>query len=625
MTGPPLADRWEQNENTTDMRNTHTIALVATLMLATQQGKGQALIGNTKQLTTEHGVVRSDGRAQRSDAITLWTENFEEGLNGWTVETPYGEVGWSLTSTGNTGGYTPGPLEGTSGYPGGQWIVADSDADGTAGAPENTTITSPPILGYGSMHYMMLRFEQSFRQLNDDQTLAKVSGDGGANWTTYPVNGNVPGNQSTPGAPVAEVVTLNISNALLNGSDDIRIRFEWISDEGFTYSWQVDEVSLLAAQTNDLALIGLDGEEHATGTGYYGMPCSIYPLGETHELSFKGDVSNNGGAAQTNVYLRVDVSGPDNYTATYTTAPMDLEPAEVDSFFLTDIELPDVVGDYQFVFSVVQDEPEDDMADNTIERWVRVDPQVFGRDEGQLESARDNNGSDYELGNRFWVSGYGRMLQGVDVALGPGTEEGAYITALVYDGAFDYLASSDLHTVAASEINAYHGNTFINLPLLQPLELESEEMYFVCVLVQTDNGNVFTGISGTSEPQTSMIRTNNSSVWYYTTSTPMVRMRLEGEVGLGTEASASFGLHAFPTPFDEQATVTFQAAGADETRWELRDATGRVARSGNMGRLSAGEQRLMVDGQGLETGLYTLMLEQGGVRSTVKLVHQARR
>ena len=606
------------------MRNAHTNLLLAATLLPVQKGTAQNPDANAKLPFTAPVAHTGAAPAERSDALTLWTENFESGLNGWTVETPYGDVGWGLTSTGNTEGFTPGPLEGTSGYPGGQWVVVDSDADGTAGAPENMHITSPPILGYGALPFMMLRFEQSFRQLNDDQTLVKVSGNGGATWFTYPVNQDVAGKQSTPGGPNAQVVSLNISDALAEGSDDIRLRFEWISDQSFTYSWQVDEVSVLAAETNDLALLALAGEEHASGTGYYGIPCTVYPVGETHKLGFMGDVINNGGTAQTNVRMRLEVSGPDGYAITLTSASVNLAPAAVDSLFLTDIELPDVIGDYHFVFSVIQDEPEDNEVDNTVERWVRVDAQHFARDMGQLAGTRDNEGLDYESGNRFWILGYGRMLQGVDVALGPGTEVGALINAMVYEGSTD-VGSSDLYAVTPADINGYGGSNFVNLPLLEPLELESERLYLVSILLQTDYGNAFIGISGTSEPQASLIRPYNTETWYYTTSTPMVRMRLVGMVGMADEQHPNFGLHAFPTPFDEQAIVTFNGGSADGTRWELRDATGRLALTGNTGILPPGEHRILLDGGALESGMYTMTLETGGVRSTVKLVRQARR
>ncbi|MBL0043932.1 MAG: hypothetical protein IPP33_05815 [Flavobacteriales bacterium] len=36
-----------------------------------------------------------------------------------------------------------------------------------------------PILGFDTIPFVLLSFEQSFRQLNDDRTLVGVSGSGG--------------------------------------------------------------------------------------------------------------------------------------------------------------------------------------------------------------------------------------------------------------------------------------------------------------------------------------------------------------------------------------------------------------------------------------------------------------
>ena len=81
------------------MRNTHTIVLLATpLLLAAQQGTIQAPVLNHKApLATgeRHDATISN---ERSDALTLWTEDFENGLGAWTVETPYGNVAWEWTS-----------------------------------------------------------------------------------------------------------------------------------------------------------------------------------------------------------------------------------------------------------------------------------------------------------------------------------------------------------------------------------------------------------------------------------------------------------------------------------------------------------------------------------------------
>ena len=553
------------------------------------------------------------------------TENFENGLNGWTVETQAGDVSWELTSTGNDAGYTPGPLEGTSGFPGGHWIQADSDAHGTAGTPENTTITSPPLLGFEGTHYMMLRFEQSFRQLNDDQTLVHVSGDGGEHWVTYPVNQDLPGNQMTPGAPEAQTVLMNISAALTPLSNDIRIRFEWISNEGYTYSWQVDEISLLSVPHDNLTMLDLIGEEHAAGTGYYGTPCTSYPLGEMRTLNYQAVIGNNGSLAQTNVRLRAEVTGPDGLTSTHFSPAISLAPAAQDTLLLQGIQPQDMIGDYHYVFTVLQDQEDAEPQDNVKEFTIRVDQEVFARDEGQVDNSRDNGGEGYELGNRFWVQGYDRTLEGVDVAVGPGTEPGALITAIVYEGLNSYVGSSDLYTISASDINVYGGTHFIHLPLLIPTTLDNERMYLACVYVQTDDGNVFTGTSGTSEPQLSLVRSLDSQSWYYTTATPMVRMRLVNDVGVETLSPVGPGIHAWPSPFEDEATVSFTNERAGAVRWEMRDAAGRLVQQGDLGTLPVGERRFILDGKDLEAGVYTVMVGTGGVRSTVKLVHQARR
>lgn len=608
------------------MRSMYTIAVLATpMLLATHQGIAQDPERNQKSVIRSSWDYRQGVGTERSDALTLWTENFEGGLGNWTVETAYGNVSWELTNSGNSEGYTPGPLEGTSGYPGGHWIQADSDAHGTAGAPENTTITSPPLYGYDDVHYMMLRFEQSFRQLNDDQTLVHVSGNGGADWFTYPVNQELPGNQMTSGAPSAQVITLNISNALASSSEEILIRFEWISDEGYTYSWQVDEVSLMSVPENNLSMLDLDGQEHPPGTGYYGTPCTSYPLGEPRILTYTATVGNNGSAAQTNVRLRAEVTGPDGFVSSHFSPSITLAPAAVDNLTITGLQPDDVVGDYHYVFTVMQDQEDAQQMDNVKEFTIRIDPELYARDGGVLENSRDNAGEGYELGNRFWVQGYGRTVEGVDVALGPGTQVGALITALIYEGLDQYVASSDLYTVTAADINPYGGTNFVHLPLLNPVVLDNERLYLACVYVQTDYGNVYTGTSGISAPQLSLVRPGDSQSWYYTTATPMVRMRLSNDVGIDAPAAASFGLYAWPNPFEENATLVYFNAQGGPVRWELHDAAGRLVRSGSTGRVPAGEQRITIEGEDLGDGIYYVMVDNGLARSTVKLVHQARR
>ncbi len=596
------------------------------MLLAAQQGMTSTPATHLKHPFVQANALHSPGAGERSDATALWSEDFETGLNGWTVETSEGAVDWTLTSTGNTNGYTPGPLESATGFPNGHWIVADSDAEGTADVSENTSITSPLITGFDTVSHMLLLFEQSFRQLNNDQTLVEVSGNGGLDWTVYEVNHALAGNESTPGAPAGQTIVLNITSALAQGSGGILLRFRWVSDQGFTYSWQVDDVALLPVRPNDLVLQAATSASWYPGPGgYENMPCTIYPLGETRELKFKGIIGNNGSLPQTNVHLRVDVTGPDGYSTILNSSSIDLLPGASDSLFILDYEPPSIIGDYAFHISVVQDAEDDEPTDNSIDQQIRVDANLFARDEGQLTSVRNNGTYDYILGNRFWIEGYGRTLEAVEVALGPGTEVGASISALVYDGYFHFEALSDPHTITQYEINDLGGGTFISLPLVAPLELDNDRLYLVCVFVEAVNGEVFTGLSGQSPPQTSMIYRMDTESWYYTTNTPMVRMRLGDLVGIPDAPAGIAGLMAYPSPFDGKTTISFSDERGAAVRWELCDATGRVVRTGALGERPPGERRILLDGEGLADGIYTMAIFSGGSRSTVKLVHQSMR
>lgn len=603
---------------------TTPVIMAGAFLLVAQQGHAQEQPQHTKtrHIAIPH-VVHPQGA--RSGLAPLWGEDFENGMNGWVAHSAQGGVEWQLTSTGNTGGYTNGPLESTTGYPGGHWITADSDAQGTAGQSENATITSPPILGLDTVQFVLLRFEQSFRQLNDDQTLVEVSGDGGDDWTTYPVNSAVGGNMSTPGAPASETITLNISNALSGGASDIRIRFRWISEEGFTYSWQVDDVALIAALTNDLAIRTTTyAAWEPDGVHWEDMPCTVYPLNEQRELHFRGEVQNMGSAQQTGVRMVVSVGGPEQYAELLTSGSADLAPGETHVFTIDGYTPPGVVGDYAFHMTAMQNEQEEAPEDNSSDSGIRIDPFTFARDEGLVQGEQDNGGQDYEIGNRFWTENFGETLHGVDVAVGPSTEPGALIEATVYDEDLNVIAQSDIHTVTADEINDAGGSHFIPLRLFDPLPLLLERLYLVCLHAYGMEGGAWIASSGASPAQASLLYRTDVSHWYYVTNTPMVRMNLDPNVGISEGKTEELTAAAHPNVFDELTTVSFNSDG-DAARWELRDLGGRSVNAGSMGTPGTGLSTITIPGEGLGNGVYLLSLLQGDRKTTLRLVHQARR
>lgn len=559
----------------------------------------------------------------RASGASLWSEDFESGLNGWTVNTATGTVDWQLTTTGNTGGYTPGPLESTTGFPGGKWIVADSDAQGTAGDNENTSITSPSITGFDTVAFMLLSFEQSFRQLNDDETTVEVSGNGGLNWTVYAVNTDVPGNQSTPGAPASQLITLNISDALNGGSSDIRIRFRWVSSEGYTYSWQVDDIELTEANENDLKLVSVTHSVwDLNEADFKVLPYTIYPQNEVRELKFRALAANTGSQTQHNVRLQVDIDGPGANDATLISNAIDLAPIATDSLFITGYTPPAVVGDYAITYTLVQDEAEDNPADNAVESAIAVSAYTFARDNGAMDGGYDNQGDEYELGNWFHTVDWTNTVHGIDVALTDQSDAGTFIRGAVYDVDRNLLMETEDHIVEAGDLNSFGEAKFITLQFLDPLPLDPDADYLVTMHHFGGTEEVWCATSGTSIEQTSLLYDSPSGTWYYVTSTPMVRMNLSPSVGISEGTAVISGCHAQPSLFHDRTTLHFNLHDACAVDAVLYDALGReVLRVTNTAGYG-GQQQMDLDGSALAPGAYTCVLRTGDEHAALRLVKE---
>lgn len=586
---------------------------------ATSPGPDRAI---KRPMTNAH--MPQEPTTPRAATPALWTEDFEDGLSGWAVNTTAGAVSWQLTSTGNTGGYTPGPLQSTTGHPGGNWIVADSDLQGTAGISETTTITSPPITGLDTVGFMLLHFEQSFRQLNDDETTVEVSGNGGLTWTSYPVNDRLPGNQSTPYAPGAQTVVLNISAALNGGASDIRIRFRWHSDQGYTYSWQVDDLSLHAAHTNDLTLQGTTWSVwDLSEPDFRNLPYTVYPANEVRPLTFRGRITNNGSTTQTNARLQVTIDGPWSNDIVLTSTSADLDPLETDSFFITTYQPPGVSGHYAITMTAVQDQAEDDAFDNSIAHAFAVDPFVFARDLGQMDGDIAKGSDAYLIGNWFHMDAPNNSLTAVQVAFSDRSDPGAMVTVGLYDDNLDQLQESEEYFLQAPDLNAPGGNTFVTIPLSSPALLLPNTDYFVAVEHYGGPLEVWTGLSGESAEQTSLIYDGGLADWFYTRSTPMVRMTFDPTASVADPASAGMEAVALPTVFDASTVIRFTLKDASPMRIQLTDMSGRVLSDRSLGVLAPGRHEVDIDGGGLAPGAYVATLFRGTERTTVRIIRAA--
>lgn len=599
------------------------------IILMASWASAQSLWPHPPQKQVNSGVSEIDNTSKQTAQLhakagsSLWSEDFENGLNGWTVDVAAGAVEWMTTTTGNTGGFTPGPLESTTGFSGGTWIVADSDLQGTAGIQEVTTITSPPITGLDGYPALLLSFEQSFRQLNDDQTTVEISPDGGITWTTFPVNEDVPGNQSTPGAPASELISLNISSALNGGASDLRIRFRWVSFEGFTYSWQVDDINLNEALTDDLVIEEVHYTEwdFDSADDFSDLEYSIYPVNQLREFKFEAVVHNNGINDQTGVTLNVEVDGPGGNDYSDSSSSLTIASGEMDSLNITGYIPPAILGDYSINYEIVQDQTDLDPSTNTASRSFSIEQYIYARDLGAMDGVYDNQGEAYELGNWFGISEDGNTLYAVDVALTNNTAVDAVVIAVVYDSNRDYITESEEYLVQASDLNGFGDGNFISLRLFDEVVLEEGEDYFVAVKHFGGNDNVEVATSGTSIAQTSLIFDTPVNDWFYVTSTPMVRMNLNESVGIA-EANGSLveKMDMYPNPAAANTTLSFELVESAEVELSVVNVLGAEVIRTDMGHLAPGSYLQRLATNRLDAGTYFVRLSANGADNVSKLM-----
>ena len=594
--------------------STLTILLLATLMMAQDQSH---LRRYQRKIDVEHKAIN---KASPKSGITLFSEDFENGSNDWTTDVLNGSVEWTLTSTGNTSGFSPGPLESTSGFPIGSWMTADSDAQGAAGTQEETTFTSPAITDLSAYPALILEFEQSFRQLNDDETTVGISADGGITWIAYPVNTEVIGNQSTPGSPASQLISLNISEALNGGSSDIRIRFHWVSFEGFTYAWNIDDVRLIEAPENDLIIQSYTYSDWDPNTAYNfaGLEYAMYPVDQLRPLEFKTVVFNNGTIEQTGIHLHVNIDGPGSNDFSISSDTISLSVGTTDILTISGYSPPSVIGQYEITYSIVQDQVDIDTNTNIAFQIFQVTDHIFGRDLGNMDGGYDNQNQPFEIGNWFNMSNWGSDLHAIEVALNDQTDPGALIVAVLYDSNRDYLMESEEYIVVPDDLNSIGGDNFITLPLITPVNLQQNKDYLVVIKHYGGNDNVVLGTSGESLPFTSYILNGVNNTWYYITSTPMVRMNLDQSVSISERDNRIISdMTIYPNPATSTTNVQFELLRTSKVELQVLDAIGRVVLTEDLGTQGIGPVRVEINTTDLSSGFYSLTLNssEGSVTS----------
>src|SRR5690606_38553959 len=105
--------------------------------------------------------------------------------------------------------------------------------------------------------------------------------------------------------------------------------------------------------------------------------------------------------------------------------------------------------------------------------------------------------------------------------------------------------------------------------------------------------------------QTVFVLDGTDNIWYYMTSTPMIRANFSDE-GLGVNenvANAELGQNV-PNPFNGTSQITYSLDNSSDVTFEITDVTGKVVKRVYEGVKGAGEYTIMLDANEFSQGIY---------------------
>jgi hypothetical protein len=549
--------------------------------------------------------------------ITLWSNDFSNPAD-WTITNagstgtpPHAGAGgeWTISTNASAGpvaALNPAALPTVAnGY-----ALINSDAAG-ANATQNATIVTAGMINLTANPNVSLVFQQTHRRYLE-KTYVIVSNNNGATWTEFEVNATM---AVSTNAPNPQQVQVNISS-VAGGQDSVKIGFKYTG--AYDWFWAVDDVKITQTDDYDLSLNGMYwGTEGPWGAR---LPYYKMPVDQIAPVKFSGIAQNIGALSQNDVVFTATSGAFSGTSAQGTLAPNMIDTLDATSDFT-----PTTVGAYTFGGAVTSGATDAAPTDNVITNGAfEVSNFVYQRDRGTYVSGSFNQGEGFEVGNVFDIVADANIYS-LNVFLHPNTNPGAEIYATIYDidpatGDFVYAAGSASHIVTAAEVGTTGG--VVDLPLSGSFPVVAGTPYLVVVGSFGDGGStddLVVGTAGNSERSTSFYFDMTDQTWYYTSSTPMVRIDFQDNASIDDNAAA-FDVVMYPNPATEVTTLSFNLKNNAAVNVFVTDLTGKTVAANALTNAAAGKNSVEINTAEMAAGVYTVSFVANNTTITKKLV-----
>lgn len=562
-----------------------------------------------------NGLENQVGFNEKGGGLPIWSDDFSTPSN-WTLSAEVGSDNWVIGTSGPAGSFAIPAIASPSAANG--FALFDSDLLCSGNQVANlTTANSINLTGYNSV---LLEFNQMYARFYDS-TFVFVSTNG-TSWTKFPVNTTYANNDDSPNP---DVVQVNITSVAGNQAT-VWVRFQFYSPSsmggsaGCGYAWMIDDVSIIPAPDNDLVI----------GSVYHSEYSKI-PVGQETDINLSAKVTNNGGAAQTNVRLNVVVNNTlFDETGTPTAS---LAVGANDSLYLNQPFTPSGVGNYNVVFNIQQDETDGSPSNNTKTGSFAVTQALYSRDNDIFTGSGTwfGTGVSYEMANYFEITttAYAYSISAAAFINGTVTSKDVRVKIYEVDGNGDLqeLAVSDFFTVtpAHQPTGGQVGGspTVFTVPFPNSIEL-APGGYYAALENESDPSIDFITLSGTSLYQvngSSIADLDDEQMWGYVSFTPFIRLNA-GLTPIGIEEKSGItNLNVIPNPASNNTLVSFSLEESlDNASISLFDMVGKRVSTQFKGDMKAGGNSVNLDISNLPSGIYNCIIGNDSRSINTKIV-----
>lgn len=589
-----------------------------------------------KSFVTSEVGNKADGMiTPKAGGDIVWQDDFSN-LTNWTID--------NAGQTGPTFGWNINATESS------WWTnqVINSTSDGNFAEVNNGNPTLTPGTQALNVVYTLttaqpipittnaltLSFLQYGAKFNDAQEIY-ISTDGTA-WTLVGDNSDLPTLSAAGGAPYANPSekSINLATLVPGTATQIWVRFSWTT--GFpaqatnpnvwvAYGWMLDDVKIIETFGNDLKLNGI---AWGVDNGFEILPYYKTPIAQVQPVNIGGIVENAGSLDKSDAVFNATVTSA---SFAGSSAASTILAYQSDTLFTTANFTPTpAVGTFVINGFGVQSALDDIPSNNTIAETVNyeITDYTYARDRDNKTGTFSNTDAQgapvgFELCNQFDVF-TGTPASGVDFFVDQTTATDAIVFVNIRDigsATFDVLEQSSDYIIQAGD-----KNKFITLQFATDYITTDATSYLVCVGSYGGVGttDLVIGTSGESAVQTSFLYDQPVDTWFYTTSTPMVRLSFAPNSTSTQELSNEFiaAANVYPNPTSGLVNVDFTLNSSSDVSLEVIDVTGKVIYTNNAGVLANGSNSLSIDVNSFQSGVYYVNVLTNGTKVTRKLIKE---